>query len=503
VSKTKDKTICIEEVSSETSPGGGAAAPTPTRMVVISGATTNSALPTYRPEDIPVPEEPDLTGSVQIPIWRLRGLIEATTFAADPHATRYALGGCAFEFHEGTLSIIATDGTRLAHAAAKAAGGLSPVSCRDGDLERPLAPVVGVKPLKALWALLGEASNPNARVEIGWTKDGFLLARTAELWLQAQQLEGRFPDWRDIIPAPSPHVARITDVVRFRNALKEARDSLPEGQRAVRFRLRRNVLSIEVDADGTSGRSELLTLRKDMTPETEEVSTEFVPSRLLDWSEVVSAFTIEFPDGEGRPAVFRSEGLTFYVMPLEKERTAQERPCAEGRSLEKGVTAADSGGVDSTQASPMTSSPWQAPELDQRPIPETEGGGVMPEADNDRRPRQTQAPREAPSERGVRPASGLPEERPHNDRNRGVRPVRSIRLGRIRAAIWANPTEGGTVYNTTFERLLKREGSDTWESNDSFVTHDLPLLAKVADRAHTWIMSHGGNDDRPASTRPS
>jgi hypothetical protein len=98
-------------------------------------------------------------------------------------------------------------------------------------------------------------------------------------------------------------------------------------------------------------------------------------------------------------------------------------------------------------------------------------------------------------ERGVRPASELPEPKSQPDRNRGVRPVRSIRIGRIRAAIWANQTDSGVVYNTTFERLFKRDGSDTWESNDSFGVNDLLLLAKVADQAHTWIMQHRGNDD--------
>ncbi len=43
-------------------------------------------------------------------------------------------------------------------------------------------------------------------------------------------------------------------------------------------------------------------------------------------------------------------------------------------------------------------------------------------------------------------------------------------------------------------RLLKHEGSDPWESSDSFGTDDLLLLAKVADQAHTRIMQHQGND---------
>lgn len=66
-----------------------------------------------------------------------------------------------------------------------------------------------------------------------------------------------------------------------------------------------------------------------------------------------------------------------------------------------------------------------------------------------------------------------------------TRPVHEVRLGRIKAAIWANDVEGGIRHNVTFSRLYK-EGKE-WKTSDSFGREDLPLLAKVADMAHTWI----------------
>ncbi|MEM9416317.1 MAG: hypothetical protein AAGA29_12695 [Planctomycetota bacterium] len=67
------------------------------------------------------------------------------------------------------------------------------------------------------------------------------------------------------------------------------------------------------------------------------------------------------------------------------------------------------------------------------------------------------------------------------------RPVHQIRIGRIRAAIWANATEHGLWHNVTFERSYK-DGGD-WKSSDSFGRDDLLTLAKLADLAHTWIVS--------------
>jgi hypothetical protein len=62
-------------------------------------------------------------------------------------------------------------------------------------------------------------------------------------------------------------------------------------------------------------------------------------------------------------------------------------------------------------------------------------------------------------------------------------------MGRIRAAIWLNETENGPRHNVTITRLYK-EG-DEWHDSASFGRDDLPLVAKVADQAHTWIFEHG------------
>jgi hypothetical protein len=62
-------------------------------------------------------------------------------------------------------------------------------------------------------------------------------------------------------------------------------------------------------------------------------------------------------------------------------------------------------------------------------------------------------------------------------------------LGRIRAAVWQNETENGTRHNVTITRLYK--DGDTWKDSTSFGRDDLPLVAKIADMAHTWIFEQG------------
>jgi hypothetical protein len=70
--------------------------------------------------------------------------------------------------------------------------------------------------------------------------------------------------------------------------------------------------------------------------------------------------------------------------------------------------------------------------------------------------------------------------------NNSKKPVHEIRMGRVRAAVWENDTKNGNVYNLTFSRLYK-DDNDKWADSSSFGRDDLPLLAKVADVAHSWI----------------
>ncbi len=67
------------------------------------------------------------------------------------------------------------------------------------------------------------------------------------------------------------------------------------------------------------------------------------------------------------------------------------------------------------------------------------------------------------------------------------RPIHEIRIGRIRAAVWVNETENGVRHNVTISRLYRDEQQGQWKDSTSFGRDDLPLVAKVADQAHSWI----------------
>jgi hypothetical protein len=66
------------------------------------------------------------------------------------------------------------------------------------------------------------------------------------------------------------------------------------------------------------------------------------------------------------------------------------------------------------------------------------------------------------------------------------RPITTFRLGRIKAAVWENKAEKRKFYNVTFSRSYVDEEKRFHDAN-SFGRDDLPLVAKLADEAHTFI----------------
>lgn len=75
-----------------------------------------------------------------------------------------------------------------------------------------------------------------------------------------------------------------------------------------------------------------------------------------------------------------------------------------------------------------------------------------------------------------------------------VKPVHEIRLGALRAAIWANSSVGRTWFNVTITRRFQEQGE--WKETTSFGRDDLPVVEKVAEMAYAWIWRNGSNVQR-------
>jgi|GEM_PF-714579 len=79
-----------------------------------------------------------------------------------------------------------------------------------------------------------------------------------------------------------------------------------------------------------------------------------------------------------------------------------------------------------------------------------------------------------------------PASQPKNAATGPKLPVKTFRLGRIKAAVWENEADRKKFFHVTFARTYVDDAKN-YHDTDSYGRDDLPLVAKLADQAHTFI----------------
>ena len=148
--------------------------------------------------DFPTQAEfPKDAAAVKVPASILQRMVARTIFAITAENTRFSINGALLEIDATGLTLVATDGHRLAHVAW--AQGISGMSADVGILV----------PRKALVELSRlPVQDENEEIEIA-TKDNHVFFRTQAKVLHARTLEGTFPAYERVIPAENPVLVRV------------------------------------------------------------------------------------------------------------------------------------------------------------------------------------------------------------------------------------------------------------------------------------------------------
>ena len=163
-----------ESVTIETTPSG----------VTITAGRLKSELPSANPDEFPSVKIDDDGPGVEIPAAALCSAIRQTKFAVDTESTRYQLGGVLFEFGDDALSLVGTDGRRLSTV---------PVEVSLGQIAG--SPIVPLKGLDAMLRAFSGAASLCLK-----TVGGTLQASSDKATIVTTLVEGRYPNWRGVMP---------------------------------------------------------------------------------------------------------------------------------------------------------------------------------------------------------------------------------------------------------------------------------------------------------------
>lgn len=160
----------------------------------LSCGRTESTLYGMPAEDYPSPPSVDFGSAWRLERDSLVELINRTAFAVSTEETRPLLNGVYWELSDGSMRMVATDGHRLAaYAKATELG---------SDLTADM--IVPTLALRSVQNLFGESGV----VEVARTQN-YLAFRMDRIEVFTRLIEGRYPNYRQVIPAERSHSANV------------------------------------------------------------------------------------------------------------------------------------------------------------------------------------------------------------------------------------------------------------------------------------------------------
>jgi DNA polymerase-3 subunit beta len=234
----------------------------------------------------------------------LREMIRRTLFAAADETARYSMTGALLELESETTRMVATDGRRLALAQ-----GIG--TTKGGHTTKGQMPVVPTKAMTLLERNLQDDDEEPVQISIRANDAQF---RTSRAVLYSRLVEGRFPDYRQVMP--KKQAVRIAlQSAPFQAAVRQAAIMTDDEGKRVTFRFEPGKLTLEAQG-ATTGRSKVeMALEFDGKP----MQVNLNPAYVIDMLKVLppnSDLTVEVIDA-GAPVLFKSgSDYSYLVMPL-------------------------------------------------------------------------------------------------------------------------------------------------------------------------------------------
>lgn len=274
----------------------------------VSGLRSKFNLPSEDPALFP--EVPDFaaTSYHAVAAADLKRAIRRTMFATDPESTRYALGGVLLEFGPDAVTMVGTDGRRLARMVAPAEAEHEPSSAGGN-------PVIPVKALKLIERNLDDDDPP---VHIAVQAGSAVLVRTERAVIYSRLVEGRFPRYQDVFPT-GPTVKIPLEAGPLLRVVEQASIVTSEESRGVDFKFAGGSLTLSSQAADVGSATVELPINYDGP----DVEITFDPRYLVDALKNLddeAAITAELIDHKNA-AVFKTDDeYTYVVMPLTRDR---------------------------------------------------------------------------------------------------------------------------------------------------------------------------------------
>jgi DNA polymerase-3 subunit beta len=227
----------------------------------------------------------------------LKQMLNLTAFAVSFDETRYILNGILFKINKNNLTLVATDGKRLAIIEKKL----------KQELDKDIQFIIPIKTIHELNRNLKDEGELS--LILGSNQVLFDLGSVLVI---SRLIEGEFPDYKQVIPPQSNNKMKI-DRGQFLLAVKRAALLSTPDYQAVKLEMFKNKLVISKSTPDIGESREEVSVEYSG----KELAIGFNPGYLIDVLKNLTVENIEFEltDSE-KPGVIRINGYVYIVLPM-------------------------------------------------------------------------------------------------------------------------------------------------------------------------------------------
>ena len=251
------------------------------------------------------PPNPNFSGqtTIQMPQDKVKTMLRRTSFAVSTDENRYVLNGLYLSFKENKLTMVATDGRRLALAE-------EDVELQD---DNPLEVIVPTKAIQELSRLLGDKGDVEIQITENQVSFGLKENDGTGSLIVSKLVEGAYPNYKQVIPAESKH--RVTlDKEELFHALRRAEIMTSEKANSVKLTFSENSLTFTANSPEVGESRETMAIKY----EGEETSIAFNPQFFIDPLKALEEDEVhfEFTDQLSPGVVKVNHPFLYVIMPM-------------------------------------------------------------------------------------------------------------------------------------------------------------------------------------------
>ena len=281
--------------------------------VNVAAERFSSRIQTLPREDFPALPEPTGTDSVSLSCEALREMVAKTQFAVTGEDTRYFLNGALLVLTGTSMSLVATDGHRLALVSARRQGAAAEgdVTTVEDDEE-----VRVILPKKTLWELARLLGDEHDTI-LYERSENHLFFNIGGRQLVSRVLDAQFPAYERVIPKGNDKRVEF-ERDRLTSAIKRVALLSSERSRAVKLEIDAGQVEISSSSSEVGEASEILSVEYT----DKAVAICFNAQYLLDFLAVADSESValEFKDEMSQAVLspLSTEGCnyTYVIMPM-------------------------------------------------------------------------------------------------------------------------------------------------------------------------------------------